>query len=114
MDTDAGQVERARALAAARGVPNARFEEASVYAEPKTATSLRSLTVEADAVALLQAHRERLFYTQLGRPLSRFNVTRDFKLALRRARLAPVRFHDLRHPARGRGLKTGAARAVVT
>jgi Phage integrase family len=38
-----------------------------------------------------------IFCTQLGRPLSRFNLTRDLKLALRRAGLAPMRFHDLRH-----------------
>ena len=34
VDTDAAQVERARALAAARGVANVRFDEASVYALP--------------------------------------------------------------------------------
>jgi hypothetical protein len=107
VDLDDGTLTISRALERIRG-------GAGVYAEPKTATSLRSLTVEADAVALLLAHRERqleekrvaggayadeglIFCTQLGRPLSRFNVTRDLKLALRRAGLAPVRFHDLRH-----------------
>jgi integrase len=107
VDLDSGTLTISRALERIR-------DGAGVYAEPKTATSLRSLTVEADAVALLLTHRERqqeekadagaayvdeglIFCTRLGRPLSRFNVTRDFKQALRRAGLAPVRFHDLRH-----------------
>ena len=80
VDLDAGALTVSRALERIRG-------GAGVYAEPKTATSLRSLTVEADAVALLRAHRERqfeekraaggayadeglIFCTQLGRPLT--------------------------------------------
>jgi integrase len=107
VDLEAGTVSVSRALLRVRG-------GAGVYAEPKTASSLRTVTLDEDAVAALREHQKRqeeerrvlegayakeglVFCTHEGRPLDRFNVRRDFLRALERAGLTPVRFHDLRH-----------------
>ena len=62
-----------------------------------------------DVVAALQAHKARtarlrlqagstyVFTTRTGRPHGARNVIRAFKRALKRAALAEIRFHDLRH-----------------
>jgi integrase len=107
VDLAAGRLRIRRALERVRA-------GAGVYAEPKTASSRRTLTLDGDAVALLREHRARqaaerlqrgaayadedlVFCTQWGGPLDRFNVRRDFRLALGRAGLPLIRFHDLRH-----------------
>ncbi|MSQ23393.1 MAG: site-specific integrase [Chloroflexi bacterium] len=103
------------------------------FAEPKSATSRRRISIPDEAVEGLRHHHvkqkeERLasayyaehdlvFCTHLGTPLGARNVGRDFKLALGRAGLpASIRFHDLRHAhatamlAAGVHIKTASAR----
>jgi len=107
IDLESGRVRITRALERTSG-------GVGVYAEPKTASSRRTITLDPDVVAILREHMDRqkdekastgaeyddqglVFCTQIGRPLIRFNVVRDFKNALARAGLPPIRFHDLRH-----------------
>ncbi|MDQ3701517.1 MAG: site-specific integrase, partial [Chloroflexota bacterium] len=107
VDLEAGTLSISRALIRVQG-------GTGVFAEPKTASSLRTVTLDPDAVAGLRDHRQRqdderhalqgayaderlVFCSHEGRPLDRFNVRRDFLRALERAGLPAVRFHDLRH-----------------
>jgi len=85
-----------------------------VLAEPKTATSCRTLPLPAELVAALKAHRARqngerlkagdrwkdyglVFSTSIGTPISPRNLVRDFQALREKAGLPPMRFHDLRH-----------------
>ena len=84
------------------------------FGEPKSQTSRRTISLAAEAVEALRAHKKRqgeqrlaaahwadhrlVFCTQAGTPLMRRNVLRAFKTALVRAGLPQsIRFHDLRH-----------------
>jgi integrase len=103
------------------------------YGEPKSATSRRTVSIDAETVRLLRAHKSRqfedrlaaldwaafdlVFCSQIGTPLMRRNVLRAFKLAVGRAGLPEsIRFHDLRHAhatlllRAGVALKTASAR----
>ena len=88
-----------------------------VIAEPKTARSRRSVTLEAHAVEALRRHRavqltvrhaagaawqesDLVFPNRLGLPIEPRNLLhRSFKPLLRAAGLPDIRFHDLRHSA---------------
>ena len=84
--------------------------------EPKTDRSRRSVSRPDVVVTALRAHRTRqrmerlvagsrwqdtghVFATTIGTPLEAARVTRSFALALERAGLPHIRFHDLRHAA---------------
>lgn len=87
------------------------------FAEPKTATSRRSIPIGQSTVEALRAHRrqqaeERLrsgaawenqdlvFANTVGRPINAGELLRaHFYPLLERAGLPRVRFHDLRHTA---------------
>jgi integrase len=85
-----------------------------VLLEPKTPTSRRTVMLPETAVSGLRAHRTRqlmerlvagsrwtdsgqVFTTTVGTPLHASRVSRAFHVALERAGLPSVRFHDLRH-----------------
>ena len=88
-----------------------------VIAEPKTARSRRSVTLEAHAVEALRRHcavqltvrhaageawheSDLVFPNRLGLPIEPRNLLhRSFKPLLRAAGLPDIRFHDLRHSA---------------
>jgi integrase len=73
----------------------------------KTEASVRTLPLPADLAPLLKAHLERqlaafptnpyVFTSTTGTPLSRYNIYRQFKRLLVKAKLRDMRFHDLRH-----------------
>jgi len=84
--------------------------------EPKTDRSRRSVSLPEVVVTALRAHRTRqrmerlvagsrwqdtghVFATTIGTPIEAARVTRSFALALERAGLHHIRFHDLRHAA---------------
>ncbi len=84
--------------------------------EPKTDRSRRSVSLPEVVDTALRAHRTRqrmerlvagsrwqdtghVFATTIGTPIEAARVTRSFALALERAGLPHVRFHDLRHAA---------------
>lgn len=84
--------------------------------EPKTDRSRRSVALPELVVSVLRAHRTRqrmerlvagsrwqetghVFTTTIGTPIEAARVTRSFALALERAGLPRIRFHDLRHAA---------------
>jgi integrase len=118
VNLDKGTLTVRRALIDSRGgVPR--------YAEPKSAQSRRTVSLPADAVLALRAHRDRqnferqrleegwsdyglVFASEIGTPLDQGNVTRRFKAALSRARLPlSIRFHDLRHASATAMLEAG-------
>lgn len=86
------------------------------FKDPKTAKSLRTLTMPSMLVTALRQHRIRqleerliageawheqdlIFTNTIGRPLEPSNVLKRFKALLRDAGLPQQRFHDLRHCA---------------
>ena len=106
MDLDAGVLRVTVALS--------RVEGQLVLAEPKTATSRRTLPLPAELVVALKVHRARqnaerlragdrwrdqglVFPSTVGTPISPRNLVRDFQALRERAGLPPMRFHDLRH-----------------
>jgi len=81
---------------------------------PKTASSVRTLTLPASVSAALAEHKARqmqermmqgyiehglVFATQIGTPIDPRNLIRDWHGLTKRAGLRRVRFHDLRHTA---------------
>ncbi|HXG90548.1 MAG TPA: tyrosine-type recombinase/integrase [Vicinamibacterales bacterium] len=84
--------------------------------EPKSASSVRTVTMPNVVVTALKAHRTRqleerlaaggewqdsglVFTSPIGTALDPRNATRDFPAMLAAAKLPVVRFHDLRHTA---------------
>ena len=82
--------------------------------EPKTRKSRRDIALPDVAVTALRAHRQRqaferrateplwqeqgfVFTSTIGTPLEPRNVNRHLTSVLKRASLAHLRFHDLRH-----------------
>jgi integrase len=97
---------------------------------PKTAESRRTIDLPAFALRALTRHRARqleerlaagpawknsglVFTTIAGGPLEPRNVLRQFKGLLKKAGLAPSRFHDLRHTAASLLLAQGEHPRVV-
>jgi integrase len=75
-----------------------------VVTEPKSATSLRPVTLPQSAINALAHHLEQnsevsglVFTTTTGKPVSPRNVYRHFKIVTREIGLPEIRFHDLRH-----------------
>jgi integrase len=83
-------------------------------AEPKTSQARRVVDLPAFALEVMKAHRLRqgadredagerwkemgyVFTTSIGTPIEPGNVSRHFAAVLKRAKLPPMRFHDLRH-----------------
>lgn len=101
------------------------------FVEPKTGAGRRTVTLPAMTVESLKAHRirqneERLklgaawedldlvFANEVGRPVERQNLQRrSFEPLLKRAKLRPIRFHDLRHSAATLLLTEGVHPKVV-
>jgi integrase len=101
--------------------------------EPKSEHSRRTLRLSAPALAALQSERQQqleaqlavgplwkppiadlVFTGPLGRPLMGTSVTRQFKTALARHGLAPLRFHHLRHLNGSLMLASGVDLATVS
>jgi integrase len=91
-----------------------RIEGKLVLVTPKSAKSIRSISLPAVAVSALYSHRNRqaeerewsgsdwqdtgfVFTTSRGTPMDPRNVIRKFQAALKMAELPKLRFHDLRH-----------------
>jgi len=108
VDLEAGRLRVRHTLARVDG----RLE----LLEPKTDRSRRSVSLPEVVVSALRAHRtrqrmerlvagsrwqdtEHTFATTIGTPIEAARVTRSFGLALERAGLPRIRFHDLRHAA---------------
>ncbi len=107
LDLDAGTLQVRRTLTSAKEGPR--------FGAPKTAKGRRSVRLTPTALEALKRHSARqademtkadtlyedhglVFASLVGTPLSRHNLTRAFKAALRRADLPQTfRFHDLRH-----------------
>lgn len=117
VDLELGKVQIGRSLQ--RASHSLAELKTPVLAELKTAKSRRILPLPAPARDLLVRHRARqreersrlglawaaggirdlVFCDRVGDPLNGTNVTKHFKTGLRRAGLAPRRWHDLRHGA---------------
>ncbi len=99
--------------------------------EPKTSSSRHMVVLTAPAAEALTAHRERqlferraadkgwresglVFTTAIGTPLEPRNLVRSFKAALRNAKIADRRFHDLRHSSASLLLAMGVDLKVVS
>jgi integrase len=91
-----------------------RIDKAWRLVEPKSATSRRTVTLPAAAIAALRRQRASqaaarlalggwpdtfglVFTTELGTPIDGSNLTRLFQRRLVRLELPRQRFHDLRH-----------------
>lgn len=105
--------------------------QAAQFGSPKSESSRHTISLPSVAVAVLRAHKahqleERMavghwadndlvFCTGVGTPLTRRNITRDFKAALRRAGLpSAIRFHDLRHARATLMLRAGVPPKVAS
>jgi integrase len=121
-------------LDAARVVVNGSLtvvNDEMVWASPKTSRSRRSLSLDADTVALLRSHRcrqleERLnagelwqqndlvFCDEIGNALHPDRFTRTFTAAARRSCVRVIRLHDLRHTWATLALQAGIHPKVVS
>jgi integrase len=99
--------------------------------EPKTASGVRVIALDADTVAVLRGHRARqsaerlqcgsawvstglVFTREDGSAVHPDYVTRHFERLVRAADLPPIRLHDLRHGAATLALAGGANLKVVS
>lgn len=114
VDLDAGVVRIQRTLL--------RTPTGLTFAEPKTASSRRSIPIGRATVAALRAHRQRqaterltdlAFANTLGGPVNAGEMLRAFYALLTRAGLPRVRFHDLRHTAATLMLGAGVHAKIV-
>jgi integrase len=122
VDFDAGTITVARALQRVGG--------RLMFVPPKSARSLRTVSMPTTLVAALRAHRARqlqerlaagpdwnpddlVFTSSTGTPLDSRNVTRRFQAALERAGLPRMRFHDARHTCATLLLAQGVQPRVV-
>jgi len=119
---------RLRVVATLAGVKDGK----PILASPKTARSRREVTLSAAAVEALRAHRSRqlehrlkvgqhwqdndlVFVNAFGRPLDGNNVReRSFAKLLTRAKLPPMRFHNLRHAAASLLMAEGVPIKVIS
>lgn len=98
---------------------------------PKTARSRRTVSLDPETVAALQAHRKRqleermragdawvdddlVFCTELGGEQHPDRFTRAFQAAAKRAGVPPIRLHDLRHTWATLALEAGIHPKVVS
>jgi integrase len=107
VDLEASKLQVCRTLATAKGGP--------ALTAPKTSKSRRSVSLTRSSVDALKSHLKRqleeinragslwqenglIFASEEGQPLKRRNVTNcKFRSLRKRAGLAAIRFHDLRH-----------------
>ena len=95
---------------------------------PKTAYSVRTLTLPPTVSAALAEHKARqdeerrgnhwiehglVFATQIGTPIDPRNLIREWHALTKRAGLRRVRFHDLRHTAATLMLSAGVSALMV-
>ena len=102
----------------------------AVIQAPKSKAAVRSVKLPADAVAALQAHRDRqefarkkagarwqetglVFTSTVGTALSPRNVGRAFDEAVARAGVPRMRLHDLRHVSASLDLASGTSVKAV-
>lgn len=97
-----------------------------VLTEPKTDRSRRSVPLVPDVVAVLRPMRKAylrqpptldqglVFATEAGSPLDGPWVSRQFMLALARAKMRRVRLHDLRHGTASLLIEAGVDLATVS
>lgn len=100
------------------------------FTQPKTATSRRSVALDAGTVRALRDHRKRqaaerlragrayaghdlLFCSELGEPIIPRQMTKWFHAAAKRAGVRRIRFHDLRHTHATLALQSGIHPKVV-
>lgn len=103
---------------------------AVIESTPKTDDSIREISLDADTVAVLRAHRKRqsedrlawgrtgtttplVFTWEDGRPLHPDVVSRTFARMAAAAGLPAIRLHDLRHSNASAGLKAGIPMKVM-
>jgi integrase len=84
--------------------------------QPKTRAGIRTIRVGENSLQVLREHKQRqvfqaelaadlwqehnlIFTSQVGTPLDRSNLLKDFRRVLQLANLPTMRFHDLRHTA---------------
>jgi integrase len=101
------------------------------FVEPKTSRSRRPIVLSQRAVGALRDHlkrqiqlrlaagsawhdRDLVFAGETGGPVDPSHQTAVFKEALSKARLPPIRFHDLRHTAATLLLTKGVHPKVVS
>jgi integrase len=95
-----------------------------VVKEPKTRRSVRAIALPRMVADELEAHwkastfraaDDYVFASSTGTPLDARNMIREvFEPALRSAKLAPVRFHDLRHSYASVLIEQGAHPKVIS
>jgi integrase len=117
VDLERGTIRISRSLAQGKGGPR--------LAEVKTRQSRRTVTLPRWAVEALSAHRLRMdaeghgsplvFCSEAGTPLLKSNfLRRVFRPLAKRAGLAGLRFHDLRHSHASILLSQGASLKAVS
>ena len=122
MDFEVGTIRVAQALQRVGG----RLD----FVEPKSNRSRRTIPMPPTVIRALRSHRSRqleerliggpgwnekdlVFVSGVGTPLDARNVTRRFQVALERAGLPRLRFHDLRHTCASLLLAQGVQPRVV-
>jgi integrase len=98
---------------------------------PKSATSRRTIGLDPETCASLRSHRARMaaerlawgpawtdcglvFVAEDGEALHPQRFSKLFQVAARRAKLPPIRFHDLRHSYASAGLEAGVPLLVMS
>jgi len=123
VDLDAGSIR----VSSARVVVN----YAVVTGSPKSASSERTIGLDAGTVQALRTHRRRqleermafgpewpetglVFVKEDGAPYHPDNLTRAFAAAARKAGLPAIRLHDVRHSYATAGLEAGVTMKVMS
>ena len=98
---------------------------------PKTNSSIRTIKLGTESVEVLKTQKQRLllekvkrnslwkdsghvFPSPIGSPMDPSTLLKQFRKALRKARLQKIRFHDLRHTAASLMLNNGVEILAVS
>lgn len=101
-----------------------------MFSEPKTSASRRTVALDTHTLAALREHRQRqmleralmgdayeendlIFAREDGRPIEPRYVSERFDSLAKEAKLARIRFHDLRHTHATLALQAGVHPKVV-
>lgn len=101
------------------------------FKEPKTHKSRRTVTLDAQAIAILKRHKAKqnairlrlkeaytnldlVFCAEDGKPLKPDTVSKWFTAAVKRTKLPAIRFHDLRHSHATQLLRAGVHFKIVS